>query len=776
MSEGRASPELPPAPGDLPVRGDHDGDRDGDRDELDDSDSERTRPYSAPAPAWWRAGSGLTDDDDATHDAVALDPPRPRDDEEPPDPFYVGAHKLDPSGGAARCRGRNIVAVLDDRRRRGSRHWDAGPLARGDGGNDGDASASASDDGDGVDDGEGAEEEAEAAASSATPSPTPPPETPSGGGVPPNPWANAAASFRPPSPPRRGPLPPPVQGGRPGPHALFSHLLDGVGLRPRGAAESPPPGGPGPAAAAADGADLSARDVPPGPAAVAREIASFAEHAAATKFRAAYLNHLNGGERPPTRPGDFRRPAPDEEEEEEEDDSNGLAGGGGRESHRRRHPALQRALPPRRPPGAPAPRRRRPAAPPSGEARPAVSTISVSPAPDGRTLASTHGDHTVKITCCHTGRLVRSLEGHPRTPWTVKHHPSNPRIVASGCLGFQVRVGDWNYQGEGRRQERRREGERRWAGRYDPHGRERRKRGRGGGGCDGWGDAGFGGSPRGVVEHPRGDLRSAGDAPAADAVPAAFDDDDYAAAALRAAGIPPGDPAWYAVENPRHDYDDGGIGICLHMIRLHSAVISLSFHPGGEVLAVASGERLHLWDYDAEGRRRRGASGGGDGAARRREADAEAPRGRTLDFVHDTPLRCVCFPPCGTLLVVGGVNHHRRNEGLPVGGGRGHRPGRGGGNGMSFHLRLWDFDVNAVLSPKVREGSQMEEDMVARVGEDGELLWVNDLLSDPLNNVRAHREFGHWPCCVWGSFSPWNCCAIKNDGKHGSETHAAHAL
>lgn len=32
--------------------------------------------------------------------------------------------------------------------------------------------------------------------------------------------------------------------------------------------------------------------------------------------------------------------------------------------------------------------------------------------------------------------------GHPRTPWTVKYHPCDSNIIASGCLGFQVRV--WN--------------------------------------------------------------------------------------------------------------------------------------------------------------------------------------------------------------------------------------------------------------------------------------------------------------------------------------------
>jgi len=75
----------------------------------------------------------------------------------------------------------------------------------------------------------------------------------------------------------------------------------------------------------------------------------------------------------------------------------------------------------------------------------AISTISIAFSPDGRTVASTHGDHTVKISCCNTGALIRSLEGHPRTPWTVKYHPTQSNIVASGCLGHQVRIWDWNH-------------------------------------------------------------------------------------------------------------------------------------------------------------------------------------------------------------------------------------------------------------------------------------------------------------------------------------------
>ena len=80
----------------------------------------------------------------------------------------------------------------------------------------------------------------------------------------------------------------------------------------------------------------------------------------------------------------------------------------------------------------------------------AVSTISIAFSPDGRTIASTHGDHTVKISCCNTGALIRNLEGHPRTPWTVKYHPTQSNIVASGCLGHQVRIWDWNHVTNGK--------------------------------------------------------------------------------------------------------------------------------------------------------------------------------------------------------------------------------------------------------------------------------------------------------------------------------------
>jgi len=193
----------------------------------------------------------------------------------------------------------------------------------------------------------------------------------------------------------------------------------------------------------------------------------------------------------------------------------------------------------------------------------AVSTISIAFSHDSQTMASTHGDHTVKITCCSTGHLLECLEGHPRTPWTVKYHPILSNIVASGCLGFQVRVWDWEKAS------------------------------------------------------------------------------------------------------------------CLHMIRLDYAIISLSFHPSGHVLAVASGSRLHFWDFDNYGGR------GGD------------QQGAITEVEQRNMLRCVHFPPNGHSIIVGGMNPNQDDPRRTV-------RGRGGmsGGGISFYLRLWDFDLDSALHPE----------------------------------------------------------------------------
>ena len=66
--------------------------------------------------------------------------------------------------------------------------------------------------------------------------------------------------------------------------------------------------------------------------------------------------------------------------------------------------------------------------------------IAIALSPDGQTFASTHGDHTVKVFIFNTQTPIRVFRGHPRTPWTIKYHPNDSNIVASGCLGCEVRV------------------------------------------------------------------------------------------------------------------------------------------------------------------------------------------------------------------------------------------------------------------------------------------------------------------------------------------------
>uniref|UniRef100_A0A803Q4D9 Transducin family protein / WD-40 repeat family protein n=1 Tax=Cannabis sativa TaxID=3483 RepID=A0A803Q4D9_CANSA len=75
---------------------------------------------------------------------------------------------------------------------------------------------------------------------------------------------------------------------------------------------------------------------------------------------------------------------------------------------------------------------------------PPRSTIAAAFSPDGKTLASTHGDHTVKIIDCETGSCLKVLSGHRRTPWVVRFHPLYPDLLASGSLDHEVRLWDAN--------------------------------------------------------------------------------------------------------------------------------------------------------------------------------------------------------------------------------------------------------------------------------------------------------------------------------------------
>ena len=312
---------------------------------------------------------------------------------------------------------------------------------------------------------------------------------------------------------------------------------------------------------------------------VTKELRTFMEYCSVTRYEAGYFKHLGGQ--------DGRQE--NGEDQEEEDTSS----------------ASQQQQP--RPP---------PTRPASSKA---VSTISIAFSPDAATQASTHGDHTVKITKCWNGELLKQLVGHPRTPWTVKYHPVDGNIVASGCLGHQVRVWHW---------------------------------------------------------------------------PSAS---------------------------------------CLQMIRLEFAIISLSFHPTGQVLAVANGTRLHFWATPVFGDSKGDAVGGDnesnedgddsddDGDLKqtkkndkkielssipppRQPASAsnnnnnnpqpqDRPRGVLTEVEQRHMLRCVHFLPDGKSIIVGGVNPNSAQN-------RRQQP-RGGisGGGMSFYLRLWDFDLQAALHP-----------------------------------------------------------------------------
>ncbi|XP_044750242.1 uncharacterized protein LOC123310695 isoform X2 [Coccinella septempunctata] len=73
------------------------------------------------------------------------------------------------------------------------------------------------------------------------------------------------------------------------------------------------------------------------------------------------------------------------------------------------------------------------------------STFLMVFSPDGTKVASTHGNHNIHITDIRSGKNLKTLVGHPRTPWCIAFHPTSNQIVASGCLGGQVRI--WDLSG-----------------------------------------------------------------------------------------------------------------------------------------------------------------------------------------------------------------------------------------------------------------------------------------------------------------------------------------
>lgn len=73
------------------------------------------------------------------------------------------------------------------------------------------------------------------------------------------------------------------------------------------------------------------------------------------------------------------------------------------------------------------------------------STFLITFSHDGLKVASACGDHNVWVCDVRTGKLLKTLKGHPRTPWCLAFHPTSNDILASGCLGGEVRV--WDLHG-----------------------------------------------------------------------------------------------------------------------------------------------------------------------------------------------------------------------------------------------------------------------------------------------------------------------------------------
>lgn len=63
--------------------------------------------------------------------------------------------------------------------------------------------------------------------------------------------------------------------------------------------------------------------------------------------------------------------------------------------------------------------------------------------------------------------------------------------------------------------------------------------------------------------------------------------------------------------------------------------------------------------------------------------------GQIAEYGYSHALRCVHFPPSGQHIIVGGANPAQNP-----------RSGGMGGGGMTFSLRLFDFDLDAALHPR----------------------------------------------------------------------------
>eukprot|EP00899_Mesostigma_viride_P018747 jgi/Mesvir1/26874/Mv20613-RA.3 len=73
---------------------------------------------------------------------------------------------------------------------------------------------------------------------------------------------------------------------------------------------------------------------------------------------------------------------------------------------------------------------------------PPSSTIAVAYSPSGRLVATSHGDHSIRISCATRGTCLKTLMGHTRTPWALRFHPRIPHLLTSGSLDGRVCLWD----------------------------------------------------------------------------------------------------------------------------------------------------------------------------------------------------------------------------------------------------------------------------------------------------------------------------------------------
>ena len=371
------------------------------------------------------------------------------------------------------------------------------------------------------------------------------------------------------------------------------------------------------------------------------ELRTFAEQACVTRFESSYLTHLQHDDQPQVT---FVDTSVEDNGESTDNTQSGTANSDdGSNANNANADTNQNASIQQ---------------PPANTSSKAVSTISIAFSPDGKTMASTHGDHTVKITCCLTGELLQTLVGHPRTPWTVKYHPhaggnhrdsSMPPVVIANSSN-STNSTNMNVSSMGRSRSI------------------------------------IGGSSQQTTET---DVSSR----------AKYLRQQYQQRQQIVASGCLGHQVriW-----------DWVSGTCLQMIRLEFAIISLSFHPSGSILAIANGTRLHFWGFptlteakavqmDSEKTGNQGGpveNGTGDSNSSNRYI-TNPSKHMHIDMRH--MLRCVHFLPDGKKVIVGGVNPHahemRRQRRLAAEGQQQEVPS------MSFYLRLWDFDLEATRAP-----------------------------------------------------------------------------